>query len=116
MEFPTKDSLGNNLFAPDLGGYTQTGEFVGCSFYYVNSASNFVKSAVAGDYMKCRLIKSEVEGDPVKVEIINHAAFTNVDRWMRVFIAKVFNPAIAVTSVPITVRIQHVDVATNNVF
>jgi hypothetical protein len=35
---------------------------------------------------------------------------------MRVFIAKVFNPAIAVTSVPITVRIQHVDVATNNVF
>jgi hypothetical protein len=60
VEFPTKDSLGNNLFAPDLGGYTQTGEFVGCSFYYVNSASNFVKSAVAGDYMKCRLIKSEV--------------------------------------------------------
>jgi len=35
---------------------------------------------------------------------------------MRVFIAKIFNPSIAVTSVPITIRIQHVDVATNNVY
>ena len=35
---------------------------------------------------------------------------------MTIYIAKVFNPAIAVTSVPISVKIQHVDVATNNVF
>ena len=35
---------------------------------------------------------------------------------MTFYIAKVFNPAIAVTSVPISVRIQHVEVATNNVY
>lgn len=57
-----------------------------------------------------------MEGDPVRVEIINHGAFTSANRWMRVFIAKIFNPAIAVTSIPITVRIQHVEVSTNNVY
>ena len=34
---------------------------------------------------------------------------------MRVFIAKIFNPDIAVTSVPISIRVQHVTVSTNNV-
>lgn len=65
--------------------------------------------------MKCRLIKSQIEGDPVGVEIINHSAFTSTNRWMKVFIAKIFNPNIAVTSFPISIRIQHVQVATNNV-
>jgi hypothetical protein len=46
------------LFASDLGGYKLTGEYVGCSFYYYNGASYYVKSGVTGDYMKCRLIKS----------------------------------------------------------
>ena len=82
-----------------------TGEYVGCSFYYVNSASNFVKQASGADYMKCRLIKSEVDGQPTRVEIINHDAFTSANRWMTVYIAKIFNPLIAVTSVPITVSI-----------
>jgi len=34
---------------------------------------------------------------------------------MRVYIAKVFNPSIAVTSVPISIRIQHVTATSNNV-
>jgi len=34
---------------------------------------------------------------------------------MRVYIAKVFNPTIAVTSIPISIRIQHVTVSNNNV-
>jgi hypothetical protein len=116
IEFPTKDSLGNNLFASDLGGYRVTGEYVGCHFSFPNNSLNYVRTAVSGDYMKCRLINSEVEGDPVRVEVINHGAFTSSTRWMTLYIAKVFNPSIAVTSVPISVRIQHVDVATNNVF
>ena len=116
IEFPTKDSLGNNLFASDLGGYRITGEYVGCHFSFPNGSLSYVKTAVSGDYMKCRLIKSEVDGDPVRVEVINHGAFTSSTRWMTLYIAKVFNPSIAVTSAPISVRIQHVDVATNNVF
>jgi len=35
---------------------------------------------------------------------------------MTLYIAKVFNPSIAVTSVPITVKIQHVEVSTNNIY
>lgn len=58
IEFPTKDSLGNNLFASDLGGYKDTGDYVGCNFYFYNGASNYVKAGVTEDYMKCRLIKS----------------------------------------------------------
>jgi hypothetical protein len=34
---------------------------------------------------------------------------------MRVYIAKVFNPSIAVTSVPISIRIQQVTATNNNV-
>lgn len=34
---------------------------------------------------------------------------------MRVYIAKVFNPLIAVTSVPISIRVQHITVGSNNV-
>ena len=63
IEFPTVDSQGNALFADDLGGYTKTGELVGCAFdswttYYVRKVT---------DRLKCRLIKSEVPGDPVRV-------------------------------------------------
>jgi hypothetical protein len=60
IEFPTKDTLGNNLFATDLGGYKDTGEYVGCNFFFYNGASTYVKTGVVGDYMKCRLIKSEL--------------------------------------------------------
>jgi len=35
---------------------------------------------------------------------------------MKVWIAKVFNPDIAVTSVPISIRIEHVEVSTNNIY
>jgi hypothetical protein len=35
---------------------------------------------------------------------------------MQFWIAKVFNPAIAVTSVPISIRIEHVEVSTNNIY
>lgn len=35
---------------------------------------------------------------------------------MTVYIAKVFNPAIAVTSVPISVKIQHVEVSSNKIY
>lgn len=35
---------------------------------------------------------------------------------MRVWIAKVFNPGVAVTSVPISIRINHVVVASNDVY
>lgn len=58
IEFPTKDSLGNNLFASDLGGYRVTGEYVGCHFSFPNGSLSYVRTAVAGDYMKCRLIRS----------------------------------------------------------
>jgi hypothetical protein len=34
---------------------------------------------------------------------------------MKVFIAKIFNPAIDVTSLPLSIKIDHVTVATNNV-
>ena len=35
---------------------------------------------------------------------------------MHVWIAKVFNPGVAVTSVPISIRINHVVVATNDIY
>ena len=35
---------------------------------------------------------------------------------MRLWIAKVFNPAVAVTSVPISMKVDHVTVATNDVY
>jgi hypothetical protein len=54
IEFPTVDSRGNPLFANNLGGYTKTGELVGCFFdtwstYYVTSATG---------RLQCRLIMS----------------------------------------------------------
>ena len=63
IEFPTVDALGNALFEDDLGGYTQTGEYVGCYMWpyadpYMDSPSN---------NLRCRLIKSEVAGEPAQV-------------------------------------------------
>ena len=111
LEFPTVDSQGNALFANDLGGYTKTGELVGCAFdswttYYVRKTT---------DRLKCRLIKSEVAGDPVRVEIINHSNFDANWRFMRLWITKVWNPTRAVISIPISIKIDHVTVSNNNV-
>lgn len=63
FEFPTVDTLGNSLFASDLGGYTKTGELVGCYMYPFNGT--YINSVSAN--LKCRLIKSEVTGDPAIV-------------------------------------------------
>ena len=63
VEFPTVDALGNRLFADDLGGYTRTGELVGC--YMSPYTSPYVDSP--GDNLRCRLVKSEVAGEPAVV-------------------------------------------------
>ena len=55
IEFPTKDALGNTLFANDLGGYKKTGEYVGCAF---NTWSTYYTRSVSGKHLKCRLIMS----------------------------------------------------------
>lgn len=68
------------------------------------------------DRLKCRLILSEVPNDPVRVEIINNNPFTSSNRFMSLWIAKVFNPATAVTSVPISIRIDHVSTTTNDIY
>ena len=113
IEFPTVDSLGNTLFANDLGGYQVTGELVGC---VTNTWTTYYVDPVSGKRIMCRLIKSEKPGDPVRVEVIHHSAFSSSWRFMEIWIAKVFNPAIAVTSVPISVRMEHVEVSTNNIY
>jgi hypothetical protein len=58
---------------------------------------------------------SEVPGEPARVEIINHNSFSGNYVYMRLWIAKVFNPAAAVTSVPISIKIDHVAVTTNDI-
>ncbi|CAM6005532.1 unnamed protein product [Sphagnum balticum] len=109
IEFPTVDSNGGPLFANNLGGYTVTGEMMGCFFFFPNSS--YVTAATGR--LQCRMILSEVTGDPVRVEVINHNAFSGSSRYMMFYIAKVFNPAVAVTSVPISLRIDHISVANN---
>ena len=113
IEFPTVDSSGNALFAKDLGGYANTGDIVGCAFDTCDS--NYV-TFNSGTRLMCRLIISEVAGEPTRVEIINHNAFTGSNYLMQLWIAKVFNPAAAVTSVPISIKIDHVVVASNDVY
>lgn len=66
--------------------------------------------------MKCRLIKSEVTGEPAIVEVLNFGAFSSTYYRMRLRMARIYNPARAVVSVPISVRINHVVVATNDVY
>ena len=106
------DSNGGTLFANNLGGYTKTGEIMGCAF---NTWDNYFMVNNGVDRLKCRLILSEVPGDPVRVEIINHAAFSGSRYYMTVWIAKVFNPTVAVTSVPISIKIDHITVSNNNI-
>ncbi len=85
---------------------------MGCAFD--TWTNNYVGSATSR--LMCRLIISEVPGDPVQVEIINHGSFSGSYRFMRLWIAKVFNPAVAVTSVPISIRINHVALSTNDIY
>lgn len=66
--------------------------------------------------LQCRLIPSGKPGDPVKVEIINHAAFSAAQNSLSVYIFKVLNPALSHSSVPVTVKIDHIEVATGNIF
>lgn len=112
IEFPTVDYNGDALFDKDLGGYSKTGDIVGCAWN--TWSNNYVTAATSR--LLCRLIISEVPNEPTRVEIINHGAFTSSDPYMRVWIAKIFNPAIAVTSLPISIRINHVVVATNDIY
>lgn len=58
---------------------------------------------------------SEVTGEPTTVEIINHRSFYSSRYTLKVYMARIFNPTVAVTSVPITVRINHVTTSNNNV-
>ena len=55
IEFPTTDSLGNTLFANNLGGYQKTGEIVGCAF---DTWSTYYIGPVGGYRAMCRLIMS----------------------------------------------------------
>lgn len=54
IEFPTVDSNNNPLFAANLGGYSQTGDIVGCAFD--TWSNNYIRSS--GGRMMCRLIMS----------------------------------------------------------
>ena len=101
------------MFANDLGGYQKTGELVGCVF---DTWTTYYNDPVSGYRTQCRLIMSEKPGDPVRVEVLHHSAFSSSWRFMRFWMAKIFNPAIAVTSLPISIRIEHVQVSTNNIY
>jgi len=59
IEFPTVDSLGNTLFANNLGGYQKTGEIVGCAF---DTWTSYTVGAVGGYIPMCRLLMSEAPG------------------------------------------------------
>ena len=113
IEFPTQDSLGNTLFSNNLGGYQKTGDIVGCAF---NTWDTYYIRPAGGYRLMCRLIMSQAPGNPVQVQILHNAAFSTTWRYMQLWIAKVYNPAIAVTSVPISIRIEHIQVSTNNVY
>jgi hypothetical protein len=52
----------------------------------------------------------------VKVEIVNHGGFSGSWSNMQLWMAKIFNPAVAVTSLPISIKIDHVVVATNDIY
>ena len=109
VEFPTLDSLGNRLFLDDLGGYTKSGELVGCYMYPYTSP--YIDSP--GNDLRCRLVKSEVAGEPAQVEILNFRAFSGSQYRMKVRMVRIYNPATSVVSVPISIRIDHVVDASN---
>lgn len=55
IELPTKDPQGNDLFLPNLGGYQQTGDLVGCVF---DTWNTYYVDPVGGYRLQCRLIMS----------------------------------------------------------
>lgn len=63
IEFPTVDANNNPLFSNNLGGYAQTGDPVGCAWDTWTSGN--VNAATSR--LLCRLILSEVPGDPTRV-------------------------------------------------
>ncbi|KAL4462636.1 hypothetical protein ABPG74_000466, partial [Tetrahymena malaccensis] len=86
IEFPTLDPIGNPQFDLALGGYSKTGDNVGCRFVQQGAGDIGLVNT-----WRCRLIKAQTIGNPAIVEIINFPAlaeFTEVQMW----IAKVFNP------------------------
>jgi|JI6StandDraft_1071083.scaffolds.fasta_scaffold216589_2 hypothetical protein len=113
VEFPTVDSLGNSVFQSALGGYSNTGDPVGC--FFNTTGTSYMNTISSSTPMTCRLIKSEVTGEPARVEILNHNEFNSSTPSMKVYIAKVFNPSVFTASVNISVSITQVTVATNNV-
>lgn len=56
IEFPTVDSLGNSVFQNALGGYSNTGDPVGCFFNTTTAA--YMNAVSTSTPMTCRLIKS----------------------------------------------------------
>ena len=113
VEFPTVDSLGNTVFQSALGGYSNTGDPVGCYFNTTNA--NYMSTVSSSTPMTCRLIKSEVAGENARVEILNHNSFSSSVTSMKVYIAKIFNPSVFTPSVNISVSITQMTVGTNNV-
>jgi hypothetical protein len=55
-------------------------------------------------------------GEPAIVELINHRAFGSSDYRLKVRMARIYNPSRAVQSIPLSVRIVHVSVSTNDVY
>lgn len=113
IEFPTVDSLGNTVFQNALGGYANTGDPVGC--YFNTTGTNYMNAVSASTPMTCRLIASEVTGEPARVEILNHNSFSSTTPSMKLYIAKVFNPSVFTASVNISISITQVTVSNNNV-
>lgn len=66
--------------------------------------------------LKCRLIKSEVAGEPAIVEVLNCGAFSGSQYRMKIRMARIYNPSRAVISIPMSVKINHVVVSTNDVY
>lgn len=112
IEFPTK--IGNqNGFKWNLGGYSGNfQERVGC---YFKTAGQFITFAPTYT-IQCRLIPSRKTGDPVKVEIINHNLFSPAQNSLSVYVFKVWNPDLPHSSVPITVKIDHIDRSTGYIY
>lgn len=101
------------VFTSNLGLYQgKFQERVGCYFktggQYITFAPTYT--------LQCRLIPSGKPGDPVKVEIINHAPFSAAQNSLSVYVFKVINPILSHSSVPITVKIDHIDTATGYIY
>lgn len=69
IKFPTIDPMGNPMFDLNLGGYSKSGDDVGCRF--ITTGAGIIAPTAS---LRCRLIKSETIGHPAIVEIINFNA------------------------------------------